>query len=65
VWVALIKGLMERWFTVEAKSFSFLAVLGKSVLRLEEKCKGFSGFIFLGVKGSDWLADTVEEALKT
>jgi hypothetical protein len=56
---------MERWFTVEAKSFSFSAVLGKSVLRLEEKCKGFRGFIFWGVKGSDWLADTVEEALKT
>jgi hypothetical protein len=50
---------------VEAKSFSFSVVTGKSVLRLEEKRKGFGWFILLGVKGLDWLAAMVEEALRT
>jgi hypothetical protein len=48
---------------VEAKSFSFLANTGKSVLCLEEKRKGFGGFISLGIQCLDWLADTVEEAI--
>jgi hypothetical protein len=56
---------MERWFSVEAKSFSFSANTGKSVLCLEEKRKGFSGFISLGIQCSDWLADMVEEALES
>jgi hypothetical protein len=56
---------MERRFFVEAKAFSFLVVSGKPVLRLEERRKGFRGFIFLGVKASVWLANTVEEALET
>jgi hypothetical protein len=30
---------------------------------LEEKRKGFNGFISLGIQCSDWLADMVEEAL--
>jgi hypothetical protein len=55
---------MERRFTVEAKTFSFWAKEGNSVIRLKEKRKGFGGFIFLGIKCSDWLADTVEEALE-
>jgi hypothetical protein len=54
---------MERRFSVEAKSFSFSAKLGKSEIRLEEKRKGFGGSILLGIQCSDWLADTVEEAL--
>jgi hypothetical protein len=57
--------LMERWFSVQAKAFSFSVVFGKPVLQLEERCKGFRGFIMLGVKASVWLADTVEEALET
>ena len=56
---------MERRFSVEAKSFSFSTISGKSVLRLKEKRKGFGGFFSLGVKGLDWLADTVEEALES
>jgi hypothetical protein len=56
---------MERWFSVEAKTFSFSANTGKSILHLEEKRKGFGGFISLGIKCSDWLADAVEEALET
>jgi hypothetical protein len=53
---------MECWFSVEAKSFCFSVRLGKSVLRLEEKRKGFGGFILVGVKGLVWLGNTVEEA---
>jgi hypothetical protein len=36
---------MERRFVVEAKSFFFSAKKGSTVLRLEEKRKGFGGFI--------------------
>jgi hypothetical protein len=61
----LVKCLMERRFSMEAKSFSFSVIPGKSVFRLEEKRKGFGGFISLGIKGSVWLADTVEEALES
>jgi hypothetical protein len=39
--------------------------MGKSVIWLEEKRKCFSGFISLGIKCSNWLADAVEEALGT
>jgi hypothetical protein len=56
---------MEHRFSVEAKSFSFSVVSGKPVLRLEERHKGFKGFILLGVKVSVWLADMVEEACET
>jgi predicted Ser/Thr protein kinase len=56
---------MERRFSVEAKAFSFSVVSGKPVLHLEERRKGFRGFILLGVKASIWLADTVEEAFES
>jgi hypothetical protein len=39
---------MERRFTVEAKSFLFTANLGKSLIRLEEKRKGFGGISVAG-----------------
>jgi hypothetical protein len=39
---------MERHFSMEAKAFSFLTKAGKSELRLEERRKGFVGFIVLG-----------------
>jgi hypothetical protein len=57
--------MMKRRFSVEAKTFSFSVNMGKPVLRLEEKRKGFSGFISLGIKCSDWHTDAVEEALGT
>jgi hypothetical protein len=53
---------MECRFEVEAKSFFFSAKKG-AVLRLEEKRKGFGGFILLGTKCSVWLADVVGEAM--
>ena len=48
---------------VEAKSFSFSVKNGNAVLQLEEKRKGFGGFILLGTKCSVWLADVVGEAM--
>jgi predicted Ser/Thr protein kinase len=59
------QALMERRFLGETKSFLFTANLGKSLLRLEEKRKGFGGFLLLGIKLSDWLANKVEEAVKS
>jgi hypothetical protein len=55
---------MERRFSVEAKSFFFSAKKGNAVLRLEEKRKGYGGFILLGIKCSGWLADVVEAAIE-
>jgi hypothetical protein len=43
---------MERRFVVEAKTFSFTTRKGNEIIRLEEKRKGFGGFILLGIKGS-------------
>lgn len=54
---------MERRFTMEVKSFSFSVKLRKSKIRLEERRKGFGRSISLGIRCSDWLADTMEEAL--
>jgi hypothetical protein len=51
---------MERRFLVEAKSFTFLVRKGNVLVRLEEKRKGFGGFILLGSKCSVWLVDVVE-----
>ena len=48
---------------VEAKSFSFSAKKGSAVLQLEEKRKGFDGFILLETKCSVWLANVVGEAM--
>jgi hypothetical protein len=54
---------MEGRFSVEAKSFSFSMRKGNALVRLEEKRKGFGGFILLGSKCSVWLVDAVEEAM--
>jgi len=55
---------MERCFSVEAKHFSFSAKAEVPELHLEERRKGFYGFIVLGLQGSAWLLASVEEALK-
>ena len=54
---------MECCFLVEAKAFSFLAKARRLELRLEERRKGFAGFILLGLQCSIWLVATVEDAL--
>jgi hypothetical protein len=55
---------MERRFVVEAKSFYFSTKKGNLVILLEEKRKGFGGFILLGIECLGWLADAVEEAME-
>jgi len=55
---------MEQCFSMEAKRFSFSAKSEVSDLRLEERRKGFYGFIFLGLQASVWLLSTAKEALK-
>jgi hypothetical protein len=55
---------MECRFVVEAKTFSFSARKGNAVIQLEEKRKGFGGFILLGIKCSSWLAEAVEEVME-
>ena len=52
---------MERRFLVEAKSFTFSVRKGNALVQLEEKIKGFGGFILLGSKCSVWLVDVMEE----
>ena len=54
---------MECRFLVEAKSFSFSTRKGNTLVCLEEKRKGFSGFILVGSKCSILLVDVVEEAM--
>jgi hypothetical protein len=46
---------MERRFSEEAKNFSFSVKADVSVLRLEERMKGFCGYLFLGFQCSEWL----------
>jgi len=49
---------------VEAKAFYFSVKAEVTEIHLEERRKGFCGYIFLGLQGSEWLLATVEEALK-
>jgi hypothetical protein len=60
LWVAIGFVYMERRFAVEAKSFSFSPIAGKTKLHLEEMRKGFVGSLFLSLQCSNWLADMVE-----
>ena len=54
---------MERSFSVEAKSFRLSAKVGCPNLRLEEKRKGFVGYIYASTQCSEWLVETVEAAV--
>jgi hypothetical protein len=53
---------MEHRFSIEAKSFCFLAKEGSPVLCLEERRKCFIGFIFANNQCSSWLVEKVEAA---
>jgi len=55
--------LMESRFYVEAKSFRFSVEAGSAELRVEEKRKGFSGYVVLGLSCTAWLLSRVEEVL--
>ena len=56
--------MMERRFSIEAKSFCFSAKEWYPDLHLEERRKGFVGYIFASIQCSSWLVDTVEAASK-
>ena len=55
---------MERSFVFEAKTFCLSAKDGCPKLRLEERRKGFVGYIFASIQFSLWLVDTVEAAIQ-
>jgi hypothetical protein len=57
--------VMERSFTVEAKTFCLSAKVGYPNLRLEERRKGFLGYIFASVQCSSWLVEMVEAAIQS
>jgi hypothetical protein len=56
---------MERRFFVEAKTFLFSIEEGKYVLRMEERRKGFSGVVLLGLQCTTWVVAVVKEALQS
>jgi hypothetical protein len=51
---------MERWFFVEAKTFTFSVAEGASGIRVVERRKGHSGVVFLSFQCAEWLVSTVE-----
>ena len=60
--------VMERRFSVEAKSFCFSAkdrCSESSDLLLEKRRRGFVGFIFASFHCSSWLVDTVDAASRS
>ena len=59
------KIFMERNFSFEAKTFSFLAKDGYPNLRLEERRKGFVGYISASIQCSSWLVDMMEAAIQS
>jgi hypothetical protein len=54
---------MDRSFSFEAKSFCLSAKDGCPDLRLEERRKGFVGYIFESIHCSSWLVEMVEAAI--
>jgi hypothetical protein len=58
------KAETKRRFLVEAKAFSFSVKTDVFEIRLEERRKGFCGYIFMGFQCSVWLMATVEEGPK-
>jgi hypothetical protein len=68
--LTVVKVVMEQQdmglhFSVEAKNFFFAVREDRAEVRLEERRKAFVGCVFLGVQGSTWLVDKVEEVLKS
>jgi hypothetical protein len=63
-WCVETRSEMEWRFFVEAKSFAFSVEEGGSVLRLEERRRGFTGVLYLGFQCIEWLVLTVEEFLQ-
>jgi hypothetical protein len=56
---------LERRFFLEAKTFLFSVEEVKSVLRMEERRKGFLGVVLLGLHCTAWVVATMKEALRS
>jgi hypothetical protein len=56
---------MERWFFVEAKTFTFSVAEGAYGIRVVERRKGHSGVVFLSFQCAEWLVSTVEVLSRT
>ena len=54
--------VMEHSFSFEAKTFCLSAKDGCSNLRLEERRKGFVGYIFASIQCSLWLVEAAIQA---
>jgi hypothetical protein len=56
---------LERRFFMEAETFLFSVEEGKSVLRTEERWKGFLGVVLLGLQCTTWVVAAMKEALRS
>jgi hypothetical protein len=56
--------VMERSFSVAAKTFCLSAKDGYPNFRLVERRKGFVGYIFASIQSSLWLVDMVEVVIQ-
>jgi hypothetical protein len=56
--------VMERSFSVAAKTFCLSAKDGYPNFRLVERRKGFVGYIFTSIQSSLWLVDMVEVVIQ-
>jgi hypothetical protein len=56
--------IMEHSFSFEVKIFCLSAKDGYPNFRLEERRKGFVGYIFASIQCSMWLVDSVEVAIQ-
>jgi hypothetical protein len=56
---------MEQSFSFEAKTFCLSAKVGCPNLCLEERRKGFVGYIFASIQCSSWLMDMVEAVIQS
>jgi hypothetical protein len=56
---------MDRSFSFEAKSFCLPTKDGCPDLRMEERRKGFVGYIFANIHCSSWLAEIVEAVIQS
>ena len=60
--LVILRPMMERWLSIEAKAFCFSSKEGFSNFRMEERKKNFVGYIYASTQCSSWVVDTVEAA---
>jgi hypothetical protein len=57
--------VLERRFFMDAKTFLLSVEEGKSILRMEERRKGFFGVVRIGMQCIAWAIAGVKEALQS